>query len=953
MNVSVRPIVRLAPLLLALLIIGVSAVAQTAVATGGIRQVDIVRVCVPEGMAPSLPWLVPVTCADGTTALRQVRWTNSARSTELLEANAEAHPAGSVYTVRGYVLGDDTTPNGYPVTARVAVVAGGMAVPPAAPKAEPLPLQDVTLTGDNRLVANRDLDIDAILGWDITQQLYNYRDTYGLPTDGYTKADGWDTPDIKLKGHGSGHYMSALALAFASCQDKRKKGLLRQRMRRMVDELRLCQERTFTWSDSLGRYFEARDVLPGDQLVHAGASWADFDHYKRDCAHYGYGYLNAIPPQHPALIEAYRPYNNEQWLWAPYYTIHKQLAGLIDIARYTDDRKTARKALLTARDMGLWVWNRMHYRTFSEAGGTQAGRRSRPGNRYEMWNMYIAGEVGGMAEALARLAGMVADTTDRERLMEAAQCFDAPAFYDLLARNVDDVRGRHANQHIPMVTGALRTYRLNANPYYYRLADNFWSLVQGRYRYAPGGVGNGEMFRQPYAQMASMAANFTTDAEGRRRLEPTLNETCCAYNLAKLTRDLNGYAPDNALLMDYYERVLYNQIVGSVHPHHYQTTYQYAVGLNASKPWGNDTPQSTCCGGTGAESHVKYQEAAYFANDSTLWVALYLPTTAHWRAKGVVLSQECDWPADHSVLRVTKGHAVFSLRLRVPAWAVSGVSIKLNGQEVADNCRPCSYVEIPRRRWAPGDVVEVSLPFSVYVDYAPDKWQRAWAGTVMYGPLAMATTGIGSWQEALVGPTLERIRANGPTASRGTDGHLYTLDWGKLHFVPDYAADRNITHYLLFKPTAGAGGRDSSVVDFSRLDEMRELAATRVAEQLAWLRLKVKVPEKAPWAPHAFGRMKALADSVQTAVPATQEEADQLASRLSRLLNAMRPGHLPEPEDLQPLLSLLTEVKRSPKAATPQGRQVVGYAEMVVKYVSDGSGTADMIDKAFSQLKAL
>ena len=952
MNVNVWPAVRLAPLLLVLLVSGARTAARPAVAAGSILRADTVRVSVAEGMAPPLPWLVPVVCTGGTTALRQVRWTNSARSAELLEASAEAHPAGSAYTVRGYVLGDGATPSGFPVTARVSVVDGAP-VPPPAPRAAPLPLQDVTLTGDNRLTANRDLDTDALLALDITQQLYNYRDTYGLPTGGYTRSDGWDAPDIKLKGHGSGHYMSALALAFASCPDRRKKGLLRQRMKRMVDELRLCQERTFTWSDSLGRHFEARDVLPGDRLERAGGSWADFDRYKRDYAHYGYGYLNAIPPQHPALTEAYRPYNNEQWLWAPYYTIHKQLAGLIDIARYTDDRKTARKALLTARDMGLWVWNRMHYRTFAQARGTRAERRSRPGNRCEMWNMYIAGEVGGMSESLARLAEMVTDTADRRRLAEAAQCFDAPEFYGLLARNVDDVRGRHANQHIPMITWALRTYRLNGAQRYYRLARNFWSMVQGRYRYAPGGVGNGEMFRQPYAQMASMGANFTTDARGRRHLEPTLNETCCAYNLAKLTRDLNGYTPDNALLMDYYERVLYNQIVGSVHPHRYQTTYQYAVGLNASKPLGNTTPQSTCCGGTGAENHVKYQEAAYFANDSTLWVALYMPTTANWRAKGVVLSQECAWPADRSVLRVTKGRAVFSLKLRVPAWAVSGVSVRLNGQEVAGSYRPCSYVEIPRRRWKAGDVVEVTLPFSVYVDYAPDKWQGAWAGTLMYGPLAMTATGIGSWQEAAAPAGLEQVKANGPTAQGGTDGHLYTLDWGRLHFVPDYAADRDLTHYLLFRPAAGTGGSGSRAVDCSRLDEMRELAAVRVAEQLAWERLKVKVPEKAPWAPHAFGRMKALADSVRDVAPATQEEADQLASRLSRLLNAMRPGTLPEPEDLQPLLALLAEVRPSGKAATPQGQRAVGYAEMVVRYVSDGSGTADMISKAIGMLKAL
>lgn len=129
------------------------------------------------------------------------------------------------------------------------------------------------------------------------------------------------------------------------------------------------------------------------------------------------------PPHHPALIEMYRAYNNSDWVWAPYYSIHKQLAGLIDIATYMDDKSIADKALLIAKDMGLWVWNRMHYRTYVKKDGTQEERRTRPGNRYEMWNMYIAGEVGGMGESLARLSEMVSAPEEKARLDRSIQLF--------------------------------------------------------------------------------------------------------------------------------------------------------------------------------------------------------------------------------------------------------------------------------------------------------------------------------------------------------------------------------------------------------------------------------------------------------------------------------------------------------------------------------------------------
>ena len=90
---------------------------------------------------------------------------------------------------------------------------------------------------------------------------------------------------------------------------------------------------------------------------------------------------------------------------------------------------------------------------------------------------------------------------------------------------------------------AIVGYRGNAEPYYYNIAQNFWNLIQGRYRYATGGVGNGEMFRQPYTQILSMATNVTSDGERNLHPSPTLNETCCAYNLAKLTKDLNCFNP--------------------------------------------------------------------------------------------------------------------------------------------------------------------------------------------------------------------------------------------------------------------------------------------------------------------------------------------------------------------------------------------------------------------------
>ena len=934
-----------------------------------ISKVEAISVDCPVGTAPRLPNLVWVTYSDGYSEYRQVRWANAPLADEQAEADAQKHPAGSQYEIGGFVIGDETTDNGYPVKAQIKVVAEGYQTPEKE-VAHTFSLADVSIDGDNRLTHNRDEAIREICSWDVTQQLYNYRDTYGLSTEGYTKSDGWDSPDTKLKGHGSGHYMSAIAQAYAVATNPEQKAILRKNITRMVNELRECQEKTFVYNKELKRNWEARDFAPEAELREMKGTWAAFDEYKKHPELYGYGYINAIPAQHCALIEMYRAYNNSDWVWAPYYSVHKQLAGLIDITTYFDDKEICDKALLIAKDMGLWVWNRMHYRTYVKQDGTQDERRAKPGNRYEMWDMYIAGEVGGMSESLARLSEMVSNPDEKAKLLEAANCFDAPKFYDPLSKNIDDIRTRHANQHIPMIIGALRSYKSNQKPYYYNLAENFWRLVQGRYMYAMGGVGNGEMFRQPYTQILSMATNGLQ--EGESEAYPDINETCCAYNLVKLSKDLNCYNPDNAQYLDYIERTLYNQIIGSLNPDQYQTCYQYAVGLNATKPFGNETPQSSCCGGTGSENHTKYQQSAYFANDHTLWVGLYMPTTLHWKEKGVTIKQDCLWPAQHSAIKITEGEGDFTLKLRVPYWATQGFSIKVNGKEVAKSYQPSTYVELEQKHWKVGDVVEIDMPFSKHIEYGADKLssdvasldgtplKTSWVGTLMYGPLVMAGTGAQTWNQATlnIDSRLSNItvgESNGVTTGAGAN--LLTLKLDGKEFQPDYYRNANSTHYYRINLTDAKSKKSKKVkIDFTELNSLLNLAAERKADQEKWNALSQKVPEYAPWAPFGYERMQKVMAQAQELVAkgkkkVTQDELEGTTAILNRAINTMRPGNLAEMEDLRELSGLLRRAGWPDDNTSEELKEAISYGRMVQKYVTDGSGTHDMIHAAVEKLK--
>jgi hypothetical protein len=144
-------------------------------------------------------------------------------------------------------------------------------------------------------------------------------------------------------------------------------------------------------------------------------------------------------------------------------------------------------------------------------------------------------------------------------------------------------------------------------------------------------------------------------------------------------------------------------------------------------------------------------------------------------------------------------------------------------------------------------------------------------------------------------------------------------------------------------------------IDKSQLRELLLIAKGRNDEQQAWNALAVKVPEYAPWAKHGFDRMMAQYEKTKSYMDApenqySQEEIDKAASALNAAINTMRPGNLPELEDMDELMQLLERAKQLPENDEKANR-AIGYAGMVIRYVSDGSGTMDMIERATNQLK--
>jgi DUF1680 family protein len=382
-------------------------------------------------------------------------------------------------------------------------------------------------------------------------------------------------------------------------------------------------------------------------------------------------------------------------LWSPWYTLHKVYAGLRDAYRFTGNR--------TALDLEVKyaAWAEGILSKLSEA------------QVQKMLNT----EFGGMNEVLAEL---YADTGDK-RWLALSYRFEHQAVVDPLKRHQDRLGGLHGNTQVPKLLGSLARFAEVGDPGDGFAAAFFWDAVVQHHSFATGGHGKNEYFGE--------ADKLSDLVDGRTA------ETCNVYNMLKLTRRLFALRPD-AHYAEFHERALFNHILASLDPQDGRTCYMVPVGRGVRHEYQDMLKDFTCCVGTGMESHALHGDGIYYESGDRLWVNLYVPSTAEWKAAGVRLAVETSFPeGDSAILRVTtQAPRPFTLALRRPHWAQDGFAVKVNGEAVTELPAPESYVALTRT-WKTGDVVEVSLPKALRLEPVPDNPRRA---AILWGPLVLA-----------------------------------------------------------------------------------------------------------------------------------------------------------------------------------------------------------------------
>lgn len=517
-------------------------------------------------------------------------------------------------------------------------------------KAYSFDLQDVRLL-DSRFKDNMEREGKWMLSLPNNRLLHSFQVNAGMLTDqksSKTKMPkplgGWEALDMELRGHSIGHLLSGLSFQYSSTGE--------EVFKKKADSL-------------VAGLAEVQTVLNEG------------------------GYLSAFPQNYIDRNIAGKS------VWAPWYTLHKITAGLIDAYWYTGNKQ----ALDVATKMASWAYKKLTPLTEPQLA------------------VMLRNEFGGINEAWYNLYSITGNPEHKK----LGDMFYHHAVLDPLARQEDKLNKLHANTVIPKITGEARAYELTGNKKDETIVNYFWDDILKNQTYVIGSNSDKEHFIEP-----GKISKFITGYTG---------ETCNSYNMLKVTRHLFTWSA-NVKYADYYERALYNHILGQQDPKTGMVCYFTPLKAGAFRVYSTRDSSFWCCVGSGFESQSKYSEAIYYHDDKGVFVNLFIPSELNWKEKGLKLRQETAYPEEATTRLLIESSTKTNLPLyvRYPSWATSGAIIKVNGKNVPVNQKPGSYITI-NRKWNKDDKVEITYPMTLKLEPTPDNPKVA---AVIYGPVVLA-----------------------------------------------------------------------------------------------------------------------------------------------------------------------------------------------------------------------
>lgn len=401
------------------------------------------------------------------------------------------------------------------------------------------------------------------------------------------------------------------------------------------------------------------------------------------------GYLSAFPQE---LIN--RNLRGER-VWAPRYTLHKIFSGLLEQYLYCDNKQ----ALDIAAKMAMWAYKKLQPVTLQQR------------------TIMLRNEFGGINESFYNLYAI----TGKNEFKWLAEFFYHNEALDPLKEGKDILNTKHANTYIPKLLGLSRDYEIEGKGVGDSIAKFFWQTVVNHHTFATGSNSNKEHFFKP-EELSKHLTGYT-------------GESCNVYNMLKLTRHLFIHSADTKYA-DFYERALFNHILGQQDPATGMVAYFLPMLPGAYKVYSTPDSSFWCCVGSGFENQAKYGEAIYYHTQNDLYVNLFIPSELKWKEKGIRLTQQTKFPEEGTTLFTIETKEVINmpLHIRYPSWATDGATVKINGKKLAVKASRGDYIVISQK-WKNGDVIEVNYPMTLKAVATNDNPHKI---AFVYGPIVIA-----------------------------------------------------------------------------------------------------------------------------------------------------------------------------------------------------------------------
>jgi len=376
----------------------------------------------------------------------------------------------------------------------------------------------------------------------------------------------------------------------------------------------------------------------------------------------------------------------------PAYSHDKLVCGLMDAHRLSGDRKA--------------------FDTLDKV--TDAAESSLPGrpvDREIQWRLgkdtsWMWDESYTCPENLYLVSAMGAGSRYR-RMAEAY--LDNDTFFDPLARGENALADKQAYSYVNALCSAMQAYLVGGSDLHLRAAVNGFRFLDGQ-SFATGGWGADEALRKP--GLDDLLKTLTSSHN-------SFETPCGSYAHMKLTRYLLRATGDGAY-GDSMERVLHNTVRGAL-PLQADGRSLYSADYNFAARRMYSVHRWPCCAGTLPQVVADYGINGYLRSPGAVWVVLYQASELRWQESGVgvAMEQGGSYLDDGTVqLRVTPERPVaFTLRLRVPAWAGSGVTLSVNGR--AEPVAIAQGFAAVHRLWRARDAVELRIPFALRLVLLP------------------------------------------------------------------------------------------------------------------------------------------------------------------------------------------------------------------------------------------